>query len=162
MCLIWMGGLAMNKLCDRFDLYQDGDLSPEEQDRFSQHMATCTECGNRHHLLHNIAQALTSQKLPESHPGSKQISRTAYQRLQSWDVLSFYLPRPAKAWTVFAFLVMGTLSFWLLPPVQEPDFDAEYEMLMTDINLVSTNQNTLINPTDDEIIRWLEQGGEIQ
>ena len=152
----------MNKLCNRFNRHQDGELNPEEQEQFIQHMAGCDPCSTRHHILNNLAHAFKNQKLPESRKSPEQISQFAYQRLRSGENLFLYWPRPATAWAAFSFLLILFLFARIMPSIQKPSINAEYEMLMTDSDLSNLNQNILIAPTDDEIIRWLEQGGEIQ
>jgi len=112
--------------------------------------------------LDNLAYALKSRPLPAPGQGPDRIAAQAYHSLRSWDVLSFYWPRPATAWTAFALILMLSSFLWILPSIEKPGINAEYEMLMTDSNLSNQNQNILIAPTDDELVRWLEEGGEIQ
>ncbi len=152
----------MNKLCNSFNRYQDGELSQEEQEQFAQHMAICSQCRIKHYFLNNLARTFKSQKLPESGKTPEQISRITYQRLNSWDVFSLYLPKPVTVWAAFAFLLILFSFVWIAPSVQKSGINAEYEMLITDSDLSNLSQNILITPTDDEILRWLEQGGEIQ
>ena len=152
----------MNRLCNRFNRHQDGDLSQEEQEQFVQHLAVCDQCRSKHYFLNNLVQAFKNQKLPVSSQKPEQISRIAYERSNSWDIFSLYCPKPATAWVAFAFLFILFSFFWIAPSVQKPDLNTEYEMLITNSDLSNPNQNTLITLTDDEIMRWLEQGGEIQ
>ena len=152
----------MSRLCQWFDRYQDGDLGPDEQEQFTRHLTVCESCRTRDFLLKNIAQAVKNQELPEPHTDPKQISRIAFERSSSWDTLSFYWPKPAKAWAAFTAMLMLISFLWLFPSRQEAGINIEYELLMTDSDLSNSNQNILITPTDDEIVRWLEEGGEIQ
>ena len=152
----------MNELCNRFNRYQDGELSREEREQFSRHMSVCDHCRSRHYFLDNLAQAIKSRKPPETGPNPEQISHGAYRRLHSWDIFSLYWPKPATVWTAFAFLLILFSFVWIAPSVQKPGISDEYEMMITDSDLSNLNQNILITPTDDEIMRWLEQGGEIQ
>jgi len=152
----------MDRTCQWFDRYQDGDLDLVEQEQFTRHLTDCETCRTRDFLLKNIAQAVKNQELPEPCSNPEQISRVAYEHSGSWDVLSFYWPKPAKVWTALAAMAMVFTFFWILPSRQEAGVDVEYEILMTDSDLSVSNQNILITPTDDEIVRWLEEGGEIQ
>ena len=152
----------MDNLCDWFDRYQDGELNPKEQALFIQHMTDCEQCRTKDGMLYNLASALKSQPLPPTAKGPDRISAQAFRSLNSWDVLSFYWPKPATVWTAFA-LMLTLLSFlWTLPFNGSFSINDEYEMLMTDSDLSNPAQNILIAPTDDEIIRWLEGGGQIQ
>ena len=151
----------MDKLCDRFDSYQDGELSPEERDQFLLHLAACEECSGKNLLLDHVTRVLKEQKIPEFRDSCLKISHQVYRRLKPLDMFNLYWPRPARAWAAFALLLLGVLSVWMMPLTKEPDFDAEYEMLMTDGGLGSPDMNTPTALTDDEIKRWLEQGGEI-
>ena len=152
----------MDKLCRRFNSYQDGELSREERDQFLLHMAECKECSGKNLLLDNIARVLRDQNFPESRDSCLKISHEVYQRLRPLDMFYLYWPRPARAWAAFALLLLGVLSAWMVPFTKDPDFDAEYEMLMTDGGLGNVAVNAPVALTDDEIMRWLEQGGEIQ
>ena len=152
----------MNRLCRWFDRYQDGDLNPDEQEKFIRHLSTCDSCRNGDLLLKNIAQAVKNRNLPEPRRDPEQISRIAFERSDSWDALSFYWPKPAKIWAAFAAICIIFSFLWILPSGQEVEINVEYEMLMTDSDLSYSDQNILITPTDDEIVRWLEEGGEIQ
>jgi hypothetical protein len=152
----------MDRICDWFNRYQDGELSPEEETRFFRHMTACDACSARNHVLDNLAHAFKNLKFPEPHRSPELISSAAFRRSRSWDVLSLYWPRPAIAWSSFAFLLMIFSFLWILPSIQKPGIGTEYEMLMTDSDLSNPNQDNRITPTDDELFRWLEQGGEIQ
>ena len=157
-----MEGPEMNKICRWFDRYQDGNLNPEEQEQFTQHLAVCNSCRTMDYFLNNIAQTIKNSELAEPHSDPEKISRVAFERSDSWDALSFYWPKPAKVWAVFTVILMLFSFLWHLPSGQEAGINVEYEMLMTDSDLSNVNQNILITPTDDEIVRWLEEGGEIQ
>ena len=152
----------MSSECRLFDRYSDGALSSEEQELFARHLSACDTCRTRSHLLHNIGHACRNQNLPGSDPDFEKISAVAFRRLRSWDILSLYWPRPATAWTAFALILIVSAFLWILPSMGKIGIDAEYELLLTDSDLSNTNQAILITPTDDEIKRWLEQGGEIQ
>ena len=157
-----MEGPNMNRLCKWFHRYQDGDLPPAELEQFRQHLTVCDSCRTSDYFLNNIAQAIRKRKPPEPRRGPEQISAVAFRNLHSWDALSFYWPKPAKVWIAFAAMLMLVSLLWLRPSVQESGINDQYEMLMTDSDLSVSNQNILITPTDDEIVRWLEQGGDIQ
>jgi hypothetical protein len=152
----------MNRICQWFDRFQDGELDPDEQHQFKQHLISCDSCRSRGFLLKNIAQSVKNSELPEPQRDPVQISRNAFERTDSWDSLSFYWPKPAKVWAAFAAMAILITSFWFLPSRQETGISAEYEMFLTDSDLSNANQNILTAPTDDEIVRWLEEGGEIQ
>ncbi len=152
----------MDKLCDRFNRYQDGELSQEEQEQFVRHMSGCDQCRSRNYFLDNLAQAIRSRMLPKPDQNPGQISRVAYRRLHSWDIFSLYWPKPTTAWAALAFLLILFSFVWIAPSGQKPGISDEYEMLISDSDLSNLNQNILIAPTDEEIKRWLEQGGEIQ
>ena len=152
----------MSKLCNRFNRYQDGELCGEEREQFLRHMSSCDRCRNRHYFLNNLANTIKNRKLPEPKQNPDQIAHIAYSRLRSWDRISLYLPKPATAWTTFAFLLVLFLFVWIAPSTKKPGINDKYEMLITESDLNNLNQNILIAPTDEELIRWLEQGGEIQ
>ncbi|MBN2317716.1 MAG: zf-HC2 domain-containing protein [Acidobacteria bacterium] len=152
----------MNRLCKLFDRFQDGELNPEEQEKFRQHLTVCDSCRTRNYLLVNVARAIKIREIPEPHRDPEKISAIAFERSDSWDALSFYWPKPATAWIAFAAILLVFSFLQVQPSGQEAGINVEYEMLMTDSDLNNTNQNILIAPTDDEIVRWLEEGGEIQ
>ena len=152
----------MSEPCGWFDRHQDGELNPEEEADFLRHMAACETCRTKSLLLDNLARTIRNRQLPEPRLSPEQISDAAFRRNNAWDALPLYLPRPATAWAAFAFLLLACSFFWILPGIQKPGIDAEYEMLMTDSDLGNSDRDFSITPTDDELIRWLEQGGEIQ
>jgi len=134
-------------------------LDPEEQRRFEAHMAVCEGCRARSLLLGNLVQAVRNQELTDQAARSEQIADRAYEQGKSWDVLFLSWLRPAPAWAGLAALVVFLSLLWVRPFSQQTISGSECNTLLAGSGQASQGESTLTTLTDDELERWLEQGG---
>ncbi len=122
-------------------------------------MAVCEKCRARSFLLNNIVQALRNQELMGGAARPEQIADRAYEQGKSWDVLFLTWLRPAPAWAGLAALVIMLSLLWAAPFSQQAISGSEYDALLAGSVQASQGESTLTTLTDDELERWLEQGG---
>jgi anti-sigma factor RsiW len=148
-------------LCNWFDRYRDGELHPEQREQFEAHLITCNNCRQRNILLDNMIQALKMRPLPLPEVCPEHIARQAIQNCDSWDVVLVSWLKPISAWAAVALLLMVSALLWVLPAMPATSAYPEYEALMMGLDPNGSIENTPLTQADEDLITWLELGGNI-
>ncbi len=149
----------MRRLCEKFNQYRDGWLDPEQRRQFESHMADCEECRTLSILLNTMVRAIKNEDLPDLTIRSEQVADQAFERCRSWDVLLLSWLRPAPAWSALAVLAILLTFLWAAPFAGQTGSTVDEAPLQIEVEQVTQSVNTETNLTDDQLERWLEQGG---
>ncbi len=149
----------MNKLCDWFDKYQDGELSPEQREQFNLHASVCEECGTKTALLAGLVHVLKQEEPVAPALSARKIAARIFERrARSWDLALLSFLRPVHAWSFVAALLILLSVLGVFQFVEQPALNTDYEALITSSDPAGSRAAL----TDDKLELWLEQGGNLQ
>ncbi|HEY3129518.1 MAG TPA: zf-HC2 domain-containing protein [Acidobacteriota bacterium] len=149
----------MREACKWFDQYRDGELNHSQRALFESHLDSCVECRQALTLLDNVARAIAAVDAPLRPAFARDTATVAFQPSRSWDALLVSWLRPARAWPAWALLVILCASLLLFSFGKHGDAYADYEVLLTGSENSAFARDMAQIRNDDDLLRWLQQGG---